>query len=66
MSNEGLRKSDLARWGILVDYLTTEKEKLVQLAKREGRYANVDVYRAYKLASTPSFADPTIALLISQ
>ena len=62
MSNEGLRKSDLARWGILVDYLTTEKEKLVQLAKREGRYANVDVYRAYKLASTPSFADPTIAL----
>ena len=62
LSNEGLRKSDLARWGILVDYLTTEKEKLVQLAKREGRYANVDVYRAYKLASTPSFADPTIAL----
>ena len=62
LSNEGLRKSDLARWGILVDYLTTEKEKLVQLAKREGRYADVDVYRAYKLASTPSFEDPTIAL----
>ena len=62
LSNEGLRKSDVARWGILVDYLTAEKEKLVQLAKREGRYADVDVYRAYKLASTPSFADPTIAL----
>lgn len=26
LSNEGLRKSDLARWGILVDYLTAEKE----------------------------------------
>lgn len=62
LSNEGLRKSDLARWGILVDYLTTEKEKLVQLAKREGRYADVDVYRAYKLTSVPSFEDPTIAL----
>lgn len=62
LSNEGLRKSDLARWGILVDYLTAEKEKLVQLAKREGRYANVEVYRAYKLTSTPKLNDPTIAL----
>ena len=25
LSNEGLRKSDLARWGILVDYLTEGK-----------------------------------------
>lgn len=62
LSNEGLRKSDLTRWGILVDYLTVEKDKLVQLAKREGRYANVDVYRAYKLTSTPSLNDPTIVL----
>lgn len=62
LSNEGLRKSDLARWGILVDYLTAEKEKLVQLAKREGKYADVDVYRAYKLTSTPTLNDPTIAL----
>ncbi len=62
LSNEGLRKSDLARWGILYDYLTAEKEKLVQLAKREGRYADVDVYRAYKLTSTPRFEDPTVAL----
>lgn len=62
LSNEGLRKSDLARWGILVDHLTAEKEKLVQLAKREGRYADVEVYRAYKLASDPSLNDPTIAL----
>ena len=62
LSNEGLRKSDLARWGILVDHLTAEKEKLVRLAKREGEYADVPVYRAYKLTSVPGFNDPTIAL----
>lgn len=62
LSNEGLRKTDLARWGVLVDHLTAEKEKLVQLAKREGKYANVDVYRAYKLTATPTLNDPTIAL----
>ena len=62
LSNEGLRKSDLARWGILVDYLTEEKEKLVQLAKHEGQYANVEQYRAYKLTSKPTLDDPTIAL----
>ena len=62
LSNEGLRKSDLARWGILVDYLTEEKAKLVRLCKREGEYANVKPYRAYNLTSTPEFLDPTIAL----
>lgn len=62
LSNEGLRKSDLARWGILVDHLTAEKEKLVRLAKREGEYSDVVVYRAYKLTSKPGFEDPTIAL----
>lgn len=62
LSNEGLRKSDLTRWGILYEHLTAEKEKLVQLAKREGRYADVPVYWAYKLTETPGFEDPTIAL----
>lgn len=62
LSNEGLRKSDLARWGILVDHLTEEKSKLVRLCNREGEYANVKPYRAYKLTSTPTFQDPTIAL----
>ena len=62
LSNEGLRKSDLARWGILVDYLKKKKKKLVQLAKREGKYANVEVYRAYKLSAVPTLNDPTIAL----
>ncbi|MCD8029270.1 MAG: RagB/SusD family nutrient uptake outer membrane protein [Bacteroides sp.] len=62
LSNESLRKSDLARWGILVDYLTAEKEKLYQLASREGRYANVDVYWAYKDHGKAVLKDPTIAL----
>lgn len=62
LSNEGLRKSDLARWGILVDYLTEEKAKLVRLCNREGEYVDVEPYRAYKLTSTPKFLDPTIAL----
>ncbi|MCC8188375.1 MAG: RagB/SusD family nutrient uptake outer membrane protein [Bacteroides sp.] len=62
LSNESLRKSDLARWGILVDHLTAEKEKLYQLAGREGRYANVDVYWAYKDNGKAVFRDPTIAL----
>lgn len=62
LSNEGLRKSDLARWGILVDHLTAEKEKLVRLAKREGEFADIAIYRAYKLISKPGFEDSTIAL----
>ena len=62
LAHEGLRKTDLCRWGILVDHLNAEKDKLYQLARREGRYANVDVYRAYKLTSQPTFKDPTIAL----
>ncbi|WP_321333212.1 RagB/SusD family nutrient uptake outer membrane protein [uncultured Bacteroides sp.] len=62
LSNESLRKTDLTRWGILVDYLTAEKEKLYQLANHEGKYANVDVYRAYKKGSKAVFKDPTVAL----
>lgn len=49
LSNESLRKSDLTRWGILYEHLTAEKDKLYQLARHEGTYANVDVYRAYKM-----------------
>lgn len=61
LSNESLRKSDLTRWGILYEHLTAEKEKLYQLAKREGKYANVDVYRAYKMVKGV-FKNPTIAV----
>jgi hypothetical protein len=62
LSFEGLRKSDLARWGILVDHLTAEKEKLVQLCNHEGKYATVPQYRVYKLDQVPKLQDPNIAL----
>ncbi len=62
LAHEGLRKSDLARWGILVSHLTEEKEKLVRLANREGEYADIAPYWAYKLTSVPTLDDPTIAL----
>ena len=65
LSHESLRKTDLTRWGILYEHLTAEKEKLYQLANREGKYANVDVYRAYK-GGTAVYQDPTIALHIFQ
>ena len=61
LSHESLRKTDLTRWGILYEQLTAEKEKLYQLANREGKYANVDVYRAYK-GGTAVYQDPTVAL----
>ncbi len=61
LSNEGLRKSDLARWGILYEYLTESKENLYKLARREGKYANVEVYRAYKFVKGV-FQNPTIAI----
>ena len=62
LSNEGLRKSDLARWGVLYEHLTAEKTKLVQLCNHEGKYANVPQYRVYKLDQIPSLQDPNIAL----
>jgi hypothetical protein len=66
LSNESLRKSDLTRWGILFEHLTNEKAKLFQLARRESIYANVDVYRAYKMVKgvfkNPIIAVPHIAM----
>ena len=62
LSNESLRRTDLTRWGIQYEKLTAEKERLVNLAKRTGEFADVPVYRAYYLSATPKFEDPTIAL----
>lgn len=45
---EGLRRTDLVRWGILYEYLTHTKENLIDMANRTGQYANLDKYRAYK------------------
>lgn len=61
LSNESLRKSDLTRWGILYEHLTAEKAKLYQLARREGKYSNVDVYRAYKDVKGV-FKNPVVAV----
>ena len=58
---ESWRRTDLARWGILYETLTEEKTKLIQLANREGQYAGVDRYRAYK-GETATFKDPVIAV----
>jgi len=66
LSNESLRKTDLTRWGILYEHLTAEKEKLYQLARREGAYTNVDVYRAYKtvkgVLQNPVIAVPFVSM----
>src|SRR5690606_41696485 len=66
LSNESLRKTDLTRWGILYEHLTAEKEKLYQLARREGAYADVDVYRAYKtvkgVMQNPVVAVPYVSM----
>ena len=45
---EGWRKTDLARWGVLYETLTDTKAKLIALAKREGSYADVPLFAAYK------------------
>lgn len=62
LSNEGLRRTDLTRWGKQYEMLMAAKQRLIDLAKRDGEFANVPVYRAYYLSTTPKFEDPTIAL----
>lgn len=42
--------------------LMAAKQRLIDLAKRDGEFANVPVYRAYYISTTPKFEDPTIAL----
>ncbi|MBP1612706.1 MAG: outer membrane protein, nutrient binding [Bacteroidetes bacterium] len=59
---ESLRRTDLARWGILYETLTENKANLVNLANRVGNYANVDVYRVYKEATATQFEDPILAV----
>lgn len=59
---EGWRRTDLARWGILYETLSETKQKLIQLAKGEGPYADVDKYRAYKKEQAKSFLDPVVAV----
>lgn len=64
LNNEGLRKSDLLRWGIHYEHLTAELAKIKQLCNHEGKYANIKQYWAYNKSGvgTPGFNDPTISL----
>lgn len=62
LNGEGLRRSDLPRWGVQYEVLMAEKAKLVQLANREGRYANVPQYWAFNITTGPKLSDPNIAL----
>ncbi|WP_207421325.1 RagB/SusD family nutrient uptake outer membrane protein [Desertivirga brevis] len=59
---EALRRTDLARWGILYEALTETKQKLIRLAQRAGEYQNVDSHRAYKIEKATAFDDPVVAV----
>ena len=59
---EGLRRTDLVRWGILYETLTHTKQNVIDLANRAGKYTNVDMYRAYKKEKATSFSDPVVSV----
>ena len=62
-ATESWRRTELARWGILYETLTQNKQDLMDLAAMTPgtRFANIDRYRAYK-PKTGEFNDPTVAL----
>jgi hypothetical protein len=59
---ESLRRTDLARWGILFEKLTATKQKLIRLANRTDEYANIDAYRVYKRDKATKFQDDVVAI----
>jgi starch-binding outer membrane protein, SusD/RagB family len=59
---ESLRRTDLERWGILYETLTQTKQNLIDMAKRTGNYANIDIYRVYKADTVSAFQDPLVAI----
>jgi hypothetical protein len=59
---ESLRRTDLARWGILYETLTKTKQNLIDMANVTGAYANIDRYRVYKRAIATGFQDPVVAI----
>ncbi|MDE5728215.1 MAG: RagB/SusD family nutrient uptake outer membrane protein [Duncaniella sp.] len=48
LADEFVLRTDLVRTGLLDKYITETKADLRSLSKREGKYANVPVYRIYK------------------
>lgn len=59
---EGLRRTDLVRWGILFERLTETKQNLIDMANYTGKYASIDRFRAYKKVKATSFEDPVVAV----
>lgn len=59
---ESLRRTDLARWGILYETLTATKQNVIALANRTGKYANSDLYRVYKKEVATGFQDKVVAV----
>ncbi len=64
LNNEGLRKSDLLRWGIHYEHLTAEKQNIIDLCNHAGKYAGIKQYWAYNKEGVgkPGFEDKTISL----
>lgn len=50
LAGEMLRKADLVRWGIIDTKMAEAKQKLTQLANRQGAYADLPVKLYYKTA----------------
>lgn len=48
LADEFVLRTDLVRTGLLDKFITEAKADLRSLSKREGKYANVPVYRIYK------------------
>lgn len=59
---EGWRRTDLVRWGIQYETLTQCKQNLIDMANKTGKYAGIDLYRAYKLQTATSWNDPVVAV----
>ena len=59
---ESLRRTDLARWGILYETLDKTKKKMIEMANKTGAYENIDRYRVYKRAIATTFEDPIVAI----
>lgn len=59
---EGWRRTDLIRWGILFEKLTETKQEIMDMANRSGKYADIDLVRAYKRTEAKVFNDPLVAL----
>lgn len=59
---EGLRRTDLVRWGVMYDTISAARKRVTEMAGRSGRYADIDAYRAYKLETATDFNDPVVSV----